>query len=80
MVDKKLKLIWKASGYMDAQLIKSYLESYGIEVYDFEESIGKSFGLTSPSLGEVEIYVSEGQSEEAEKLMKEYSAALKKDS
>ena len=29
--DELLKLIWKANGYMDSQLIKNYLESFGID-------------------------------------------------
>ena len=70
--DKKLKLIWKANGYMDAQLVKAYLESFDIEVFDFEESIGKSYGLTSTSLGEVELYVKREQAREAEEHMKTY--------
>ena len=79
MGEKKLKLIWKASGYMDAQLLKGYMESYGIDVYDFEESVGKSYGLTATSLGEVEIYVSEDQLKEAEKHLHEYLEAINKE-
>ncbi len=70
--DKNLKLIWKASGYMDAQLVKTYLESFDIEVFDFEESIGKSYGLTRTPLGEVELYVRPEKFEQAEKHMQAY--------
>ena len=73
MKDKALKLIWKANGYMDAQLIKNYLESFGITVYNFEESVGLSYGLTSGPLGEVELYVPTAQAEEAEKYMRQYA-------
>ena len=72
MARSKLHLIWKASGYLDAQLIKNYLESFGITVYDFEESVGKTYGFTSAPLGEVELFVSEDQAPEAEEHMKEY--------
>lgn len=72
MKDKKLHLIWKASGYLDAQLIKNYLGSYGIDVYDFEESVGKTFGFTAGPLGEVELYVPKDKAQEAEEKMKEY--------
>jgi len=57
MKSKNLRLVWKAEGYLDSQLIKNYLESFGIPVYDFEESIGKAYGFTTVPLGEVEIYV-----------------------
>ena len=72
--DKRLKLVWKAEGYMDAQMVKAYLESYGIEVFDFEESVGKSYGLTSTPLGEVEIYVRQEQAKEAEEYIQTYKA------
>lgn len=72
MVDSKLQLIWKASGYMDAQLIKNYLESFGIEVYDFEESVGKTYGLTSGPLAEVELFVPKEQAQAAQKYMRDY--------
>lgn len=75
MKDKNLHLLWKAEGYMDAQLIKNYLESFGIEVFDFEESVGKSYGLTIGSLGEVELYVRKEQAREAEEYMQQYRDA-----
>ncbi len=75
MKDKNLHLLWKAEGYMDAQLIKNYLESFGIEVFDFEESVGKSYGLTIGSLGEVELYVRKEQAREAEEYMQQYQDA-----
>jgi hypothetical protein len=79
MKNKALKLIWKANGYMDAQLIKNYLESFGIAVYNFEESVGLSYGLTAGPLGEVELYVPISQAEEAEKYMRQYAEASGQD-
>jgi hypothetical protein len=79
MKDKALKLIWKANGYLDAQLIKNYLESFGITVYDFEESVGLSYGLTSGPLGEVELYVPTAQAEEADGYMRQYAQASGQD-
>jgi hypothetical protein len=75
MKDKNLHLIWKAEGYLDAQLIKNYLESFGIEVFDFEESVGKSYGLTTGPLSEVELYVRKEHSQEAEEYMQRYMEA-----
>ena len=67
-----LSLVWKASGYLDAQMIKGFLESYGITVYSFEESVGSAYGLTTTPLGEVEIYVPKESAEEAKKHLEEY--------
>jgi hypothetical protein len=72
MKDDNLYLVWKASGYLDAQLVKGYLESYGLQVYTFEESIGSAYGLTSTPLGEVEIYVPIDKAKEADKYMEDY--------
>jgi hypothetical protein len=79
MSDDPLKLIWKANGYMDAQLIKNYLESFGIAVYNFEESVGLSYGLTVGPLGEVELYVPTSQAEEAQQYMRQYAEASGQD-
>lgn len=73
MKDSKLTLIWKASGYLDSQLVKNYLESFGIEVYSFEESIGMAYGLTTTPLGEVELYVPNIQADRAKQKMNDYS-------
>lgn len=66
MKDKEeLKLVWKASGYANAEMIKMYLESFGIHVYIFGESVGSAYGLVNTPLGEVDIFVPVSQSENA---------------
>jgi len=73
MKDEKLRLVWEASGYMDSQLIKNYLESFGLDVFIFGESVGFAYGLTTTPLGKIEIYVPAEQEDEALKYLKEYS-------
>lgn len=70
-----LEKIWIASGYLDAQIIKQYLESFGIEVFTFEESIGLLYGLTTTPLGEVEIFVRKEDKQAALGCMEQYEAA-----
>lgn len=72
MKSNRLTLVWKAAGYLDAQLVKIYLESFGLQVYSFEESIGTAYGLTTTPLGEVEIYVPNEKAKEAEEYLKSY--------
>ena len=55
--ENEFKLLWIAQGYLDAQIKKIFLLSYGIEAILYEESLGTLFGLTNTPLGEVEIYV-----------------------
>ena len=69
---EKLQLIWKAQGYLDAQMIKNYLESFGVTVYVFEESVGKTFGFTVGPLGVVEIFVLKEQANEAQEILNAY--------
>jgi len=73
MKNKRLKLVWEASGYMDSQLIKNYLESFGLEVYVFGESVGFAYGLTATPLGRIEIYVLAEQEEEALAYLQDYN-------
>ncbi|MBM3136713.1 MAG: DUF2007 domain-containing protein, partial [Chloroflexi bacterium] len=70
-----LTRVWRAAGYMDAQIVKSYLESFGLEVFTFEESVGLTFGLTATPLGEVEIFVRDEDEEKALKYLEEYQSA-----
>ena len=66
------KLLWKASGFMDAQLIINYMESFGIEVVSYGGSVGQAYGLTSTPLGGIELHVKATQYEEAENILNSY--------
>jgi len=71
MERNKLKLVWIAQGYLDAQIKKNYLSSYGIESISYEESLGTLYGLTSTPLGEVEIFVKPVDYKKAQALLQE---------
>lgn len=74
-----LTKVWIAAGYMDAQIVQSYLESFGLEVFTFIESVGLTFGLTTTPLGEVEIFVRKEEAEKALEYLREYQSALDED-
>jgi len=67
-----LQLLWKANGYMDAELIKGYLESFGIEVISYGESVGQAYGLTTTPLGEVELFVHKDKFPEAQRILNDF--------
>ena len=69
MKKKDIRLVWVSQGILDAQMKKNYLNSFGIDVFLFEESIGSLYGLTYTPLGEVELYVSSSDFENAEELL-----------
>jgi hypothetical protein len=71
LVEKNIKLLWVAQGYLDAQIKKNYLLSYDIEAILYEESLGTLFGLTNTPLGEVEIYVKNAEYEKAILLLED---------
>ena len=69
MNEEKIKLVWIAQGYLDAQIKKNYLCSHDIESILYEESLGTLYGLTNTPLGEVEIFVKSIDFEKAQFLL-----------
>jgi len=72
MKNSNLKLVWKAMGYLDAQMVKNLLLSFEIDSIMYEESVGQAYGLTFTPLGEVEIYVAKKDYENAYAIIDEY--------
>jgi len=66
---EKYKHIYDAYGLLDAEQIKMFLESEGIDVIIAQESAGQTLGLTVGHLGTVKIYVPEEQFDMANKLL-----------
>ena len=58
---------------MEAEILKSYLESCGIEVMLRKEAAGKVYGLTAEPLAEVEFWVLEHQMANARELMEAFN-------
>jgi len=78
-MSEEYKLLWKASGFMDAQLIINYLKSFGIEVIHYGGSVGQAYGLTSTPLGGIELHVKSTQYEEAENILNSYFSSGSED-
>ena len=55
----------------EGEIIRGKLESAGIEAMLEQEAIGKIYGLTVDGLGEVKIYVREGDLEESKNILEE---------
>ncbi len=64
-----LTTIYTAFGQLEAQVIKSKLESAGIPALLDYESIGVVYGLTVDGLGEVRVMVPEALAQEAQELL-----------
>jgi Putative prokaryotic signal transducing protein len=67
---KDLVVAHIAQGELEANVIKSHLESEGIPVLLQYESAGRVFGLTVDGLGEIRILVPQKLAEEAKRIIK----------
>jgi hypothetical protein len=61
--------IHTAQGPSEALVVRSLLESCGIEVKEVQDTAGKLYALTMDGLGKIDIYVPEEKAEEALKLL-----------
>ncbi len=61
--------IYSTKGQLEAEMIKGFLEAQGLDVVLSQESIGRTYGLTAGSLGQVKILVPETQAEEAASIL-----------
>ncbi|MCU0237559.1 MAG: DUF2007 domain-containing protein [Acidobacteria bacterium] len=71
MNDVKLKELMAVEGSMEAEIIKSKLESFDIPVLLQYEAAGRIFGITMDGLGKVRILVPQDLLEEAQKILAE---------
>jgi len=71
MQDSDLKELIAVEGSMEAEIIKSKLESFRIPVLLQYEAAGRIFGITMDGLGKVKIMVPLSFLEEARKILAE---------
>ncbi|NPV76781.1 MAG: DUF2007 domain-containing protein [Anaerolineae bacterium] len=67
----KYKVVYYANGLLEAETIKLFLASQGIEAVAYQESAGVTMGLTIGPLGEARVLVPETQEAAALSLLKE---------
>ena len=70
----KLIKVYTAAGQLEAEMIKAFLESQEIEVILNQESIGRTYGLSAGTLGQVDVLVSDAQEQEATLLLADLAA------
>ena len=75
MDELKYEFLTEVQGRWQADLLKSYFESTGIDVQLFQESLGQNiYPTTLDILGNVQLFVPKEQLETARKLLEEYYA------
>ena len=76
MDELKWEMLTTVQGRMEADLLKTYFEAYGIEIELIQEAVGHHiYPVTVNGLGRVELFVAKEQAEEARKLLEEYNNA-----
>ena len=75
-MEPNYKLVAKAHGHVDAEMIKIFLEAAGIPAQIFQESLGITYGLTVGSLGEVDILVPAENEAEALQLLEDMESGV----
>ena len=72
----KWELLTEVQGRLEADLLKTYFEAYGIDVELFQEAVGHHiYPVTINGLGRVQLFVSKEQEEAANSLLNEYNTA-----
>ncbi len=69
---EKIISVYQVQGKLEGELIKTYLEAYGIPTGLAQESAGITYGLTFGAMGKVDILVPESYEQAARKLLDEY--------
>ena len=74
MDELKWELLTEVQGRLEAEFIKSFLASSGIDIELFQESVGHHiYPVTVDGLGRVQLFVSKEQAEAARKLLNQYN-------
>jgi hypothetical protein len=69
MTDQELVLVYKATGPLEAEVVKGRLETAGIPAVFDHESGGTAIGLTIDGWGEFRILVPASRADEARSLL-----------
>ena len=68
-MDAPLQRVFVASGELQAQQVRGFLEAAGISTFERGEALRKTHGLTVDGLGAVEILVEEADVDQARALL-----------
>lgn len=75
-MDTQLQSVFVASGEVEAQQIRAFLEAAGIATAERGEALRKTHGLTVDGLGAVEILVEAADADHARELLKSADEGL----
>ena len=77
MDELKWEHLTDVQGRYEADILKAYFEADGIEIETFQESLGQHiYPTTLDILGNVQLFVSKEQVDDARKLLEEYNKEI----
>jgi hypothetical protein len=68
------EVVDEVQGQMQAAIIQSMLESYGLSVWVSQEGAGQAYPINIGTLGRVQILVPKHQEEKAQEILRQYHA------
>jgi hypothetical protein len=68
--------VYTAQGMLEAEMIVNFLSAHGIQAMTSQESVGMTYGLNAGPLGEVLIYVTEEQENDAHQVLMEMEQGM----
>ena len=68
-MDPQMQRVFVASGELQAQQVRAFLEAAGIQTFERGEALRKTHGLSVDGLGAVEILVEEADVDQARALL-----------
>jgi hypothetical protein len=76
MDELKWELLTEVQGRLEAELLKTYVSAYGVDIELFQEAVGHHiYPVTVNGLGYVQLFVSKEQAKAARQLLEEYRNA-----
>jgi len=75
-MDAPLQRVFVASGELQAQQVRGFLEAAGISTFERGEALRKTHGLTVDGLGAVEILVEAADVDQARALLSSADAGM----
>lgn len=74
MSEDDWEVVDEAAGELQAELIRSLLESFGLKTWISQEGAGRVHGLSVGRLGRAQILVPSSQADEAKNILQKYYA------
>jgi hypothetical protein len=74
MSDKSWEVVDEVAGDLQAEIVRTLLESFGLQVWLSQEGAGRAYAMNVGTLGRAQVLVPKTQAEDARKIIQKYYA------